>query len=136
MADEEELKSPLTSQQLEKWVGEVEDKAWAAQTDTSACRFLLGNLLGELQDMGLLDAGAFITKLRSALPPDMDSAQTRIGIADLLDDLQLFFFTSSPRATWAKAVQAVCSIRVNADKLCGAWPVELARIGTVCGLVF
>lgn len=91
MADEEELKSPLTSQQLEEWVGVVEDKAWDAQAETSACRFLLGNLLGELQCMGLLDAGAFITKLRSALPPNMGNAQTQIGIADLLDDLQLFF---------------------------------------------
>lgn len=76
---------------LEEWVGVVEDKAWAAQAEASACRFLLGNLLGELQHMGLLDAGAFITKLRSALPPDMDNAQTQMGIADLLDDLQLFF---------------------------------------------
>ncbi len=91
MPDEPDMQSPLTSQQLEEWVGVVEDKAWDAQAETSACRFLLGNLLAELQGMGLLDASAFITKLRSALPPDMDNAQTRIGIADLLDDLQLFF---------------------------------------------
>lgn len=91
MSNEEEVKSPLTSQQLEEWVGVVEDKAWKAQAETSACRFLLGNLLGQLQHMGLLDASAFIAKLRSGLPPDMDNVQTQTGIADLLDDLQLFF---------------------------------------------
>lgn len=91
MTEEQNPNIQLSSAELEAWVGKVEDKTWSAQAETSACRFLLGNLLVELQGMGLIDAGEFISKLRTALPPDMDNAQTRLGIADLLDDLQLFF---------------------------------------------
>lgn len=90
-------KGPLTPEQVEAWVGAVEDKAWAAQAEVSACRFLLGNLLSELQGIGLIDAGAFISRLRMSLSPDMHTAQARLGIADLLDDLELFFH--QPKST-------------------------------------
>lgn len=91
MTDEPDLPPPLTTEEMETWVGEVEDKAWFAQAESSGCRFLLGNLLAELQRMGLMNAGDFITKLRLSLPPDIDNVQTSLGIGNLLDDLQLFF---------------------------------------------
>ncbi len=97
MTEKSEPRTQLTAAQVEAWVGEVEDKTWSAKAEASACRFLLGNLLVELQGMGLMDAGEFISRLRLALPPDMDNAQARLGVADLLDDLQLFFH--QPKST-------------------------------------
>lgn len=64
--DELEPRTPLTPAQIEAWCGVIEDKAWAAKAEVSGCRFVLGNLLAELQHTGLIDAAAFISRLRLA----------------------------------------------------------------------
>ncbi|ATA53105.1 hypothetical protein CKY39_07645 [Variovorax boronicumulans] len=84
---------PLTQEETEKWIGEVEDKAWMANAEVFACRFLLGNLLSELNDRGLMDATAFVSRLQAGLtsPPQGLSQQQKFGLEDLLRDLQLHF---------------------------------------------
>ena len=76
---------------LKSWIGVVEDKAWDAQAEASACRFVLGNLLVELQAKGVINAGAFIAKLRQAALQDTDNGPARFGICELLDSLHLHF---------------------------------------------
>lgn len=84
---------PLTQEETEKWIGEVEDKAWMANADVFACRFLLGNLLSELHDSGLVDAPAFVSRLQAGVAGSQQglSEQQKLGLEDLLRDLQLHF---------------------------------------------
>jgi len=87
---------PLSPEETEKWIGEVEDRAWDANATSFACRFLLGNLLAELNARSLVNAPAFLARLKLALSSgeqDHLSAQQQLGLTSLLDDLQLFFAT-------------------------------------------
>lgn len=59
-------------EQLEEWIGEVEDKAWAAARDAATSRFLLGNLVLELGRSGVIDAERFIRNLLTAAPRHPD----------------------------------------------------------------
>lgn len=76
---------------LEKWVAEVEDKAWAARQDASAARFVLGNLLLALAADGVMDIAALMTRLRLAatqLPETADQRATDEFLRDVLQVLQ------------------------------------------------
>lgn len=81
---------PMTQEETEKWIGEVEDKAWMANAEVFACRFLLGNLMNELHDSGLMDAPAFVSRLQAGSQRGL-SEQHKLGLEDLLRDLQLHF---------------------------------------------
>lgn len=96
--DEELNKAqPLTQAQMEAWVGVVEDKAWLAQSESAACRFVLGNLLQVLHNNALMDAKVFIDQLTVfASGKNMqDDQMTKLGIDDLLQDLKLHFHQPS-----------------------------------------
>ena len=99
MTDLSELAEPedVDEADLKRWIGVVEDKAWDAQAEASACRFVLGNLLVELQAKGVINAGAFIAKLRQAALQDTDNGPARFGICELLDSLHLHFHEQPSR---------------------------------------
>lgn len=83
MAEEEpEDNSP---EDLEKWLGQVEDKAWMAERDAAVSRFVLGNLVLELGTTGAIDARRFIARLLALAPshPDQPAA-----VLEFLAELQ------------------------------------------------
>jgi len=71
-------------EQLEKWIGEVEAKAWGAARDAAASRFLLGNLVLELGRSGAIDAERFIRNLLTAAPRHPDHPRE---IQEFLEEL-------------------------------------------------
>ena len=88
---------PLSQEETEKWIGEVEDRAWEANANGFACRFLVGNLLAELNASNIVNVPVFLARLKLGLSSgeqDQLNAQQRLGLTNLLDDLQLFFATS------------------------------------------
>ena len=71
---------------LSKWLGYLEDKAWAASVNGVASRFLLGNLVLELGRTGLIDARAFIERLLAAAPQSPDHPEE---VRQFLEELLL-----------------------------------------------
>lgn len=72
---------------LQDWIGKVEDKAWLAARDAAVSRFVLGNLVLELGQIGALDARRFIARLQAVAPlhPDRPHQQ---AIQEFLEELQ------------------------------------------------
>jgi len=62
----------LSTADIAKWLGHVEDKTWAASVNAVASRFLLGNLVLTLGHTGVLDARAFIERLLVVAPQSPD----------------------------------------------------------------
>lgn len=88
MPDDDELPPP-TLEILDKWLGEVEDKASDARDEAYALRHLLCNLLLKMARSRQIDLDAFIAELRPTIPqiPELHYRETtRI----LLDDLAAY----------------------------------------------
>lgn len=83
MADEA-LGQP-SMDELEEWIGKVEDKVWVAERDAAVSRFVLGNLVLELGRSGVIDAHRFIQKLQVAAPLHPDYPEV---VQDFLAELQ------------------------------------------------
>ena len=80
--DDEALATPMA-----KWLGRVEDKAWAASVNSVASRFLLGNLVLELGQRGAIDARRFIGRLQAVAPLHPDPPHQQ-AIQEFLVELQ------------------------------------------------
>lgn len=72
-------------EKLADWMGQLEDKVWAAARDAAASRFLLGNLVLELGRTGVIDAARFIENLLVLAPQHPDQPQ---AVQELLEELR------------------------------------------------
>lgn len=77
-----EERPPLTQEELENWIGTLEDRAWVATTGQYADRFLLINLVAWFNRAGLLDANAMLDAMVSVLPSV--EMPNRLGIESMI----------------------------------------------------
>ena len=72
---------------LPDWVSQVEDRAWLAARDAAVSRFVLGNLVLELGQVGAIDARQFIARLQAVAPLHPDPPHQQ-AIQEFLVELQ------------------------------------------------
>lgn len=79
---------PLSLEEMNERMGEIEDKAWLAESRSAALKFIVANLLIELDKRSVIDGPAFIALLETAVPQLETPAQ--MSVTEIFEQLRKY----------------------------------------------